>query len=86
MAKIEKITVERVFNIGNYQTIRFGMEVSTEELTTQEAVTNQYHAALDNIEIAFNQIAEQREAERERLVEKASTFLLTAERMETLKK
>lgn len=86
MAKIEKITVERVFNIGDYQTIRFGMEVSTEELTTQEAVTNQYRAALDNIETAFNQIAEQREAERKRLLEQASSFLSTAERMENLKK
>lgn len=60
MAKIEKITVERVFNIGNYQTIRFGMEVSTEGLKNQEAVTDAYNRCLLAVETAFNDIMSER--------------------------
>lgn len=58
MLRIEKITVERVFNIGNYQTIRFGLEVTPnpEEVSTPEGVEQAYNRALYAVENSFNKI------------------------------
>lgn len=62
MEKIEKITIERVFNIGNYQTIRFGMEVSTAiDGNNQQAVTAVFDRALTATETAFNDIMRERQ-------------------------
>ena len=61
---VDKITVERVFNIGNYQTIRFGMEVSVEDLNSQEAVTDAYERCLTATETAFNDIMIQRQKQQ----------------------
>lgn len=62
MAKIEKITIERVFNVGNYQTIRFGMEVTPnpDEVATPEGVTETYNRALCAVENSFNEIMTER--------------------------
>lgn len=58
---VTKITVERVFNIGNYQTIRFGMEFSTAiDGNNQQAVTDVFDRALTATEQSFNQIMEER--------------------------
>ena len=59
--KIEKITVERVFNIGNYQTIRFGLEVSVEGCETRQDITQAYHTGLNAVETAFNDIMTERQ-------------------------
>lgn len=66
MGKIERVTVERVFNIGNYQTVRFGMEVAVEIGNKQEEVTRVFKTSLEAVEVAFNQIAAKREEERKR--------------------
>lgn len=65
MEKIEKITVERVFNIGNYQTVRFGMEVSTACLNNQECVTDVYNRCLCSVETAFNDIMIERQQQQQ---------------------
>lgn len=66
MLKIEKITVERVFNIGNYQTIRFGLEVTPnpEEVSTQEGVAQAYNRALYAVENSFNKIMSERQQQQ----------------------
>lgn len=61
--KIEKISVERVFNLGNYQTIRFGMEVSVEDRTTKD-IKMCYDAALTAIEKSFNDIMLERKQQQ----------------------
>lgn len=66
--KIEKITVERVFNIGNYQTIRFGLEVSVEGCETQQDITRAYHTGLNAVETAFNDIMTERKRQEEQRV------------------
>ena len=66
MAKIEKISVERVFNIGNYQTIRFGLEVTPnpEEVATPEGVAKTYNRALCAVENSFNAIMQERQQQQ----------------------
>lgn len=58
--EIKKISVERVFNIGNYQTIRFGMEVATEGIGTNEEVTTMFKKCLAGVENSFNEIMAER--------------------------
>lgn len=67
MAKIEKITVERVFNVGNYQTIRFGLEVTPnpEEVSTPEGVKETYNRALYAVENSFNMIMKEKEKQNQ---------------------
>lgn len=66
MLKIEKITVERVFNIGNYQTIRFGLEVTPnqEEVSTQEGVAQAYNRVLYAVENSFDKIMAERQQQQ----------------------
>ena len=65
--KVEKISVERVFNIGNYQTIRFGLEVTPnpEEVATPEGVAQTYNRALCAVENSFNQIMTERQQQQQ---------------------
>lgn len=58
---ITKVTVERVFNIGNYQSIRFGMEVSVNlEMSNARDIKSVYDRALTATEQSFNQIMSER--------------------------
>ena len=65
--KVEKITVERVFNIGNFQTIRFGLEVTPnpEEVATPEGVAQTYNRALCAVENSFNAIMQERQQQQQ---------------------
>lgn len=69
MAKVEKITAERVFNIGNYQTIRFGLEVTPDpvEVATPEGLKESYNRALCAIEGSFNAIMSERKQQQQNL-------------------
>lgn len=53
MNKITKITIERVFNIGNYQSVRLSMEVQTDDVKTQKDVERVYNTANNSILQAF---------------------------------
>ena len=60
--KVTKITVERVFNIGNYQTVRFGMEVSADvDSGDAHAIRELYDRALTVTEQSFNDIMLERQ-------------------------
>lgn len=63
---VDKITVERVFNVGNYQTIRFGMEVTPTPLNNvnQIDVTDIYNRCLCAVETAFNSIMKGRQQQQ----------------------
>lgn len=62
LARVTKITVERVFNIGNYQTVRFGMEVSADvDSGDAQAIRELYDSALTVTELSFNDIMTERQ-------------------------
>lgn len=62
LARVTKITVERVFNIGNYQTVRFGMEVSADvDSVDAQAIRELYDSALTVTELSFNDIMTERQ-------------------------
>lgn len=53
MNKITKISIERVFNLGSYQSVRLSMEVQTDEVKTQRDVERVYNTANNSILQAF---------------------------------
>lgn len=59
-SKIEKINVERVFNIGNYQSIRFAVEVSTECCDSHSDLRRLFDNTLTELEKCYDDIMKER--------------------------